>query len=183
VDGEFAIFVFTLILLDPAVRIVVFGAIKFQNASGETNGGIASPEEREIVARGQKRESLDVVRFEKPFIFASMLATNPEAAVPCPGVITITTALNGKCFRAFVFVGETVGMQRGAMRGIANGGIDGNGFGNFGEQVWRDGNLRTNLPFAARFHGELFRLLGDGSRRHVAALSEESGEAEDEDGP
>lgn len=43
--------------------------------------------------------------------------------------------------------------------------------------------FRTNLPFAARFHGELFRLLGDGSRRLVAALSEESGEAEDEDGP
>ena len=51
-------------------------------------------------------------------------------------------------------------MQSGAMRGIADGGID--GFGNFGEQVWRDGNLRTNLPFAARFHGELFRLLGTG---------------------
>jgi len=54
--------------------------------------------------------------------------------------MTITTALNGKCFRAFIFVGETVGMQRGAMRGMADGGID--GFGNFGEQVWRDGNLR-----------------------------------------
>jgi len=46
------------------------------------------------------------------------------------------------------------------MPGIADGGID--GFGNFGEQVWRDGNLRINLPFAARFHGELFRLLGTG---------------------
>ena len=101
VDGEFAIFVFILILLDSAVGMVVFGVIKFQNASGETNGGIASPQEkeREIAARGQERESLDVVRFEK-LIFASMLAINPEAAVPCPGAITLTTALNGKCFRA-----------------------------------------------------------------------------------
>jgi hypothetical protein len=66
--------------------------------------------------------------------------------------------------------------------GHRNGGIDAYGFGNFGEQVWRDGNLRTNLPFAARFYGELFRLLGDGRRRHVTALSEESGEAQHEDG-
>jgi hypothetical protein len=149
VDGEFAIFVFILILLDSAVGMVVFGVIKFQNASGETNGGIASPQEkeREIAARGQERESLDVVRFEKPFIFASMLAINPEAAVPCPGAITITTAWNGKCFRAFVFVGKTVGMQRGAIGGIADGGID--GFSNFGEQVWRDGNLRIAYGVAA----------------------------------
>ena len=141
-DGEFAIFVFILILLDSAVGMVVFGVIKFQNASGETKGGIASPQEkeREIAARGQERESLHVVRFEKPFIFASMLGINPEAAVPCPGAMTITTALNGKCFRAFIFVRETAVMQRGTMRGIADGGID--GFGNFGEQLWRDGNLR-----------------------------------------
>ena len=39
------------------------------------------------------------------------------------------------------------------------------------------------MPFTSRFYGERFRLLGDGSRRHVAALSEESGKAEDEDGP
>jgi hypothetical protein len=91
VDGEFAIFVLILILLDSAVGMVVTGVIKFQNASGETNGGIASPQEkeREIAARGQERESLHVVRFEKPFIFASMLGINPEAAVPCPGAITI----------------------------------------------------------------------------------------------
>ena len=94
-----------------------------------------------------------MVRIEKPFISASVLATNPEAAVPCPGAITITTARNGKCFRAFVFVGETLGMQRGAMRGFADGGIDGYGFANFGEQVSRDDNLRTTLPFAAGFYG------------------------------
>jgi hypothetical protein len=85
VDGEFAVLVFILILLDPAVgtwNSAPFGAIKFQNASGETNGGIASPEEKEweMAARGQKRERLDV----------PLLATNPEAAVPCPGAITIT---------------------------------------------------------------------------------------------
>ena len=68
-DGEFAIFVFILILLDSAVGMVVFGVIKFQNASGETKGGIASPQEkeREIAARGQERESRHVVRFEKAF--------------------------------------------------------------------------------------------------------------------
>jgi hypothetical protein len=70
-------------------------------------------------------------------------------------------------------------MQRGAMRGIAGGEIDGYGFDNFGEQVWRDGNLRTNLPFAPRFAANSSVFLATG---HVAALSEESGEAEDEDG-
>ena len=51
-------------------------------------------------------------------------------------------------------------MQRGAMRGFTEGGIDGYGFGNFGEQISRDDNLRTTLPFAAGFYGALFRLLG-----------------------
>ena len=41
-DGEFAIFVLLLIWLDPAVGMVVFGAIKFPNASRETNGGLES---------------------------------------------------------------------------------------------------------------------------------------------
>jgi hypothetical protein len=184
VDGEVAIFVFILILLDPTVGVVVFDTIKFQSAGGETDDGIAGPEEkkREIAARGQESKSLDVVRFEKPFVFASMLSVDPEAAVPRPGAITITTALNGKRFRSFVFVGKTIGVQRGTMRGIADGGIDGNGFSNFGEEVGRDGNLQSNLPFAARFQGKLFRLLGDGSGRHVAVLGKKGGEAEDEDG-
>jgi hypothetical protein len=53
VDGEISIFVFILILLDPTIEVMVFDAIKFQNASRETNGGIARPEEKEwkIAAR------------------------------------------------------------------------------------------------------------------------------------
>jgi hypothetical protein len=38
------------------------------------------------------------------------------------------------------------------------------------------------LSFAARFQGKLFRLLGDGNGRHVATLSKESGQTEDQDG-
>jgi hypothetical protein len=144
-----------VILLDPAIGIVVFHAIKFQNPSGKTKRGTACPEEeeREIAARGQEREGLDVVRFEEFLVFASVLATNPEAAVPCPRAIAITAALNGKRFPSFVCMGKTVGMQTGALGSIADGGIDGNGFDNFGEEVWRDGNLRISLPFAARISG------------------------------
>jgi len=72
-------------------------------------------------------------------------------------------------------------MQRGAMRGFADGGIDGYGFANFGEQVSRDDNLRTTCPSRRAFTADSCVCL-DGSRRHVAALSEESDEAEDEDG-
>jgi hypothetical protein len=54
-------------------------------------------------------------------------------------------------------------------------------FGNLVEEVWRDGNLQANLPFAARFQGKLFRLLGDGDGSRVSALRKESGEAEHED--
>src|SRR5208283_849266 len=53
---------------------------------------------------------------------------------------------------------------------------------NLGEEIWWDGNLWTNLPFAARFQGKFFRLLSDRNGSPVAALSKESGEAEDEDG-
>ena len=65
---------------------------------------------------------------------------------------------------------EAGSLQRRAMQGIADGRVDGNGFGYFGEEVWRNGNLRANLPFAAGLQGEFFHLLADGNRRHVAAL-------------
>ncbi len=68
------------------------------------------------------------------------------------------------------------------MRRIADGGIDGDGFGNFGEEVWRDWNLRARLPFVACSKGKFFGLLSDRRRRHIAALKEDCGEAEDQDG-
>ncbi len=111
-DGEIAIFVFILILLDPTIGVMVFGAIKFQNADGETNGGIASPYEkkREIAAPRQESKGLNVVGFEELFVFAAVLAINPEAAIPCPGAVTIATALNGEGLRPFVFIRKTIGM-------------------------------------------------------------------------
>jgi hypothetical protein len=58
-------------------------------------------------------------------------------------------------------VGETAGMQRGAMRGIADGSDRGYGFGNFGRtglEGWefadqlalRGALLRRTLPFSWR---------------------------------
>jgi hypothetical protein len=90
VDGEVALFVFVLILLDPTIGVVVFHAMKFQNASRETNGGIASPEEkkREIAPGRQEGKSLNVIRFEELFVFAPVLAINPESAIPCPATVT-----------------------------------------------------------------------------------------------
>ena len=60
-----------LILLHPTVGVVIFNAIKFESASGETNGGIASPEEkkRELVAGGQESKDLDVIRYEELLVF------------------------------------------------------------------------------------------------------------------
>ena len=68
------------------------------------------------------------------------------------------------------------------MWGIADSGIDGNRFCDFGKKVRRDWNLHSNLPFAAHCPRQFFGLSVDGSGRHVATLSKESGEAEDEDG-
>jgi hypothetical protein len=130
----------------------------------------------------QESKGLNIVGFKEFFVFAAVLAINPESAIPCPGAVAIAAALNGKGFRPLVFIWKTIGVQTSAMRSVADGGIDGNGFSNFGKKVRRDGNLRTRLALAAGFEREFFSLLGNRGGRHIAALRKEGSEAEDEDG-
>ncbi len=130
--------------------------------------------------RASRLKSLDVVRLEELLLFASMLAVNPEAAVPSPGAIAIAMTVNGKRFRSLRFVREPKILQRGAMHGIANGRVDGDSFGCFVEKVRRNRNLQANSPFAARFQGEFLHLLADRGRTHVGTLGKNAGEARDE---
>jgi hypothetical protein len=69
----------------------------------------------------------------------------------------------GKRFRAFVCIGQTVRMQTGAMRGMANGGIDGDGFGNPGEQLWWDGICRPSCPSRRAFRATSSVCLATGT--------------------
>jgi hypothetical protein len=175
VDGEVAIFVFLLIWLDPAVGMVVFGAIKFPNASRETNGGLESTGKGKGDCRAwarTRRPGRCALRQAFHICFYACDKSRNGSSLPRSN--NNNHGLEPQMFWSFCIGAETVGMPTGAMRGIADGGIDGNGFGNFGEQVSRMGICgptcpsRRTLPFA-----------WNGSSRHVA---EQSGEAADQDG-
>ena len=152
VDGEVAIFVFLLIWLDPAVGMVVFGAIKFPNASRETNGGLESTGKGKGDCRAWARtRGPGRCALRQAFHICFYACDKSRNGSSLPRSNNNNHGLEPQMFWSFCIGAETVGMHTGAMPGIADGGINGNGFGNFGEQVSRMGICGPTCPSRRAF--------------------------------